>query len=254
MTEEDIAVEAALAAARVLEAHDGSGLRHKGAVDLVTEADLQAEAAVRQVLAQHTPTIEVLGEEGGGAEDARTRWVVDPLDGTTNFVHGVPHYAVSIALEIDGELTVGVVHDVARQRTYRATRGQGGRVGDQPLAVSTTADLQHALVATGFPYDRRERADLYLQLVRMALMHTQAVRRFGSAALDLAFVAEGRFDAYFEFNLARWDMAAGLVLVQEAGGRVDAIPGEELGMRGSPVASNGWVHEALIALISSTIS
>ncbi len=254
MTEEEVAVEAALAAATLLEDRGGPlAVRHKGAVDLVTELDEQCEDAIRAVLARHTPDLPVLGEEGGGAESAATRWVVDPIDGTTNFVHGIPHYSISIALEVDGDAHVGVVHEVSRRRTLRATQTRGAFCEGAPLKVSDVRELPQALSATGFAYDRREDPEKYVQLVRMALVHTQGLRRMGSAALDLAYVAEGRLDAYFEYNLQRWDAAAGVLLVREAGGRVSPIPGFSLGDRPCPVASNPWVHDALIELIGRTI-
>lgn len=249
-TEEDVAVEAATAAAALL----GSGpreVRHKGVVDLVTEMDLRSEAAIREILTRHTPDVPILGEEGGGAEHATTRWVVDPIDGTTNYVHGFPFFAVSIGLEVDGEPTVGVVVDVPRQRVYRATRGRGARVGDEPLRVSEVRSLDQALAATGFAYDRRTNADFYLRFVKVALETTQCVRRAGSAALDLAQVAAGSIDLYWEFNLGWWDVAAGIVLVREAGGRVDPIPGRA---RTSPLATNGWLHDAWTSLMERVLS
>lgn len=254
MDEEDVAVEAALAAAAVLRAHARPDtVRHKGAVDLVTEVDLACEAAVREVLGRHTPEIPVLGEEGGGALDAPTRWVVDPLDGTTNFVHGIPHYAVSIALEIDTIPTVGVVHHMPRDRTLRATRGRGATCEGARLSVSGVRDLGEALCATGFPYDRRRDPRRYAAVVAAILSRAQGLRRMGAAALDLAFVAEGRLDAYAELRLGRWDSAAGVVLVEEAGGKVTAAAGSGRDRFSCPVASNGWVHEAWAALFESAI-
>jgi myo-inositol-1(or 4)-monophosphatase len=244
VTEEDVAIEAAGAAEALLRGARPDAVRHKGPADLVTELDLRCEAAIRDVLARHLPDIPVLGEEGGGAEDARTRWVVDPLDGTTNFVHGFPFFAVSIALEVDGEPTVGVVVDVARGRTFRATVGRGAWIGDQRLAVSRVRTLEDALCATGFAYDSRTRAAYYLRFVQDALEQTQGIRRAGAAALDLAYVAAGNLDVYWEFNLGWWDVAAGTVLVREAGGRVDPIPGRT---RREPIATNGWLHDAWIA-------
>lgn len=248
MTEEDIAVQAALAAAPLLRERP-VGVRHKGAVDLVTEVDLAVERAVREVLARHTPEVPVLGEEGGGAEAARTRWVVDPLDGTTNFVHGFPFYCTSIALEVDGRPVVGVIHDPVRGRTFRGTAGRGATVDGAPLRVSDVRTLDAALCATGFPYDRRQRAGFYLRFVKLALERTQGVRRAGAAALDLAQLAAGQVDLYWEFNLGRWDVAAGWLLVEEAGGRVTPIPGYTLDGPACPMATNGWLHDQLAALI-----
>jgi myo-inositol-1(or 4)-monophosphatase len=248
---EGVAAEAAAAAAAVL-ADVGlrSTARQKGAVDWVTEADLRAEAAVREVLARHTPDVPIVGEEGGGDRAARTAWVVDPLDGTTNFVHGFPFYAVSVGLLVDGVPEVGVVVDVVRKRTFRATRGRGGTVEGDRLQVSDVDVLDRALCATGFAYDRRQRAAFYLRFVQAALERSQGIRRAGAAALDLAHVACGAIDAYWEFSLSPWDVVAGIVLVREAGGRVDPIPGLPLLDPANVIATNGRVHGELIALMS----
>ena len=246
-------IEAANAAAAILAEARPAEVRHKGVVDLVTEIDEACEVAVREVLARHTPEVPVMGEEGGGAAHAATRWVVDPIDGTTNFVHDIPHYAVSVALEVDGEPTVGVIYDAGRRRMLRGSRGRGATCDGARLEVSGGRELGKALCATGFAYDRAESPEKYVELVRMALVHTQGLRRMGAAALDLAFVAEGRLDAYFEYHLKRWDCAAGILLVREAGGRVSPIPGFALDDDPAPIASNPWVHDALIALIGSTI-
>lgn len=254
MDEADVAAEATRAAARILREHARPGtIQHKGPVDLVTEVDLACEAAIREVLARHTPDVPVLGEEGGGAQGAPTRWIVDPLDGTTNFVHGIPHYAVSVALQIDGRLEAGVVHELPRDRILRARAGHGATCGGVRLRVSAVRELGAALCATGFPYDRRTHAHRYAAVVHAALQHTQGLRRMGSAALDLAYVAEGRLDAYAELSLGPWDTAAGILLVEEAGGRVTAAPGPGRDRLSCPVASNGWVHDAWVALFGSAV-
>ncbi|HHO51373.1 MAG TPA: inositol monophosphatase [Deltaproteobacteria bacterium] len=253
MNERDVAIEAAGAAATILRDHARPNtIHHKGPMDLVTEVDLACEAAIRRVLAQHTPDVPVLGEEGGGAGEALTRWVVDPLDGTTNFVHGIPHYAVSVALQIDGMTEVGVVHELPRDRILVATRGQGASCGGVRLRVSEVRDLSGALCATGFPYDRSH-AGRCAAVVRATLLHARGLRRMGSAALDLAYVAEGRLDAYAELNLAPWDTAAGILLVEEAGGKVTATPGPGRSRSSCPIASNGWVHDVWAALFGSAI-
>jgi myo-inositol-1(or 4)-monophosphatase len=241
-----IAERAARAASAILAAADGPrGVRHKGSVDLVTELDLQCEAVIREIVTAAMPDVPVLGEEGGGL-DVPTRWVVDPLDGTTNFVHGFPVYAVSIALEVDGASVVGVIADPVRRRLYTATRGGGAFVDAVQIAVSQTDALDAALVATGFAYDRRERPDYYVDPVRRALRATQGVRRGGAAAMDLAWVAEGRLDGYFERHLHRWDAAAGELLVTEAGGRISAWDGGPLDRHDvCVIASNGALHDAL---------
>ncbi|TVQ93599.1 MAG: inositol monophosphatase [Deltaproteobacteria bacterium] len=254
MTTLDVALEAARAAGRILaEAHHSRrfDLAKKGDVNLVTSVDHACERAVRQVLARHTPSIPVLGEESGGAEQVATRWVVDPLDGTTNFVHGFPWFAVSIALEIEGRPQVGVVLDPLRDQAFTAVRGEGAWLGTRRLRVSDTASLDQALLATGFPYDRRENLDLYLSRVRAALLHTRGIRRAGAASLDLARVAAGQLDAYWEYNLEPWDVAAGRLLVEEAGGRVTDPTGQDLDRsKPSPLASNGRLHAAMVEMLA----
>jgi myo-inositol-1(or 4)-monophosphatase len=245
MTEEEVAVQATLAAARTLRERPATGVRHKGRVDLVTEVDLACERAIREVLAHHTPDLPVLGEEGGGGH-APTRWVVDPIDGTTNFVHGLPHYAVSIGLEVDGVATVGVVLDVGRDELYRATRGRGATCNGAPLRTSDVRDLGEALLGTGFPYDRAERPDFYLAFVREALLRTQGIRRAGAAALDLCWVARGALDGFWEFGLKPWDRCAGSVLVEEAGGRFTWD-------RDLTLATNAWLHDALAEMTAAPV-
>jgi myo-inositol-1(or 4)-monophosphatase len=247
--EEAVALEAARAAA-VLQAQRPTRVQHKGAVDLVTEIDLASERAIRDVLARHTPDIPVLGEEGGGAEGLTTRWVVDPLDGTTNFVHGLPHFGPSVALEVDGEVVAGVIIDVSRREVFRASRGHGAFLGDVPMQVSDVDDLRQALVATGFGYDRGERPGFYLERVERVFRACQGLRRAGAAALDLAWVAAGRLDAYWEFDLGAWDVAAGRLLVEEAGGVYRSVPGHERSARPCPMASNAVVAEAFADLMS----
>lgn len=250
MTELDVAIEAANAAFR-LQQRRPRQVDLKGAIDLVTEIDLACEAAIREVLAKHTPDVPVLGEEGGGAEGATTRWIVDPLDGTTNFVHGFPFFCVSIALERDGVLEAGVVIDGVRGEVFAAARGRGATADGQRIRVSDTRELASALVGTGFPYDSREKAAFYLTFVQRALERTQGIRRAGAAALDLAMVACGRLDAFWEFRLSPWDVAAGQLLVEEAGGRCSGHDGAAMPreMRMHPLASNGFLHDAMMRLL-----
>jgi myo-inositol-1(or 4)-monophosphatase len=252
VNELDVAREAARAAAAIIGAHAGGFRRFdrkSGAIDLVTEVDRASEAAVREVLGRHTPDLPVLGEEGGG--DLRsTCWIVDPLDGTTNFVHGFPMYAVSIGLVVDGVPTVGVVHDVPRNHTYAAEHGRGATRDGAAIRVSPVADLGEALCLTGFPYDRRQRAAFYLGYVQKALERTQGVRRSGSAALDLCQVACGAVDLYWEFTLGPWDVAAGAVIVAEAGGRITDLTGRALSVGAPrPLATNARLHEAALAML-----
>ncbi len=229
--------------------------RNKGPIDLVTEVDLASERRILEILAQECPGIPVLAEEGGGASAASTRWIVDPLDGTTNFVHGLPHFAVSIALQWEGQLWAGCVLDPSREEEWAAARGGGATLNGQPIRVSTTPVLDRALLATGFPYDRRTRAAWYLRLVEAVLQRSQGIRRAGAAALDLAWVAGGRLDGFFELGLAPWDVAAGALLVQEAGGRVEEIQGGPLRLDAPAVlASNGLIQEELRQILAPLLS
>ena len=226
---------------------------NKGAVDLVTQVDLAAEAAIHALLAQRTPGVPVLAEEAGGARSARTRWIVDPLDGTTNFVHGFPHYAVSVALEVDGELEAGCIVDPRSGSVALAGRGAGATVDGVALRVSETGSLDEALFLTGFAYDRRERPDFYLERVRRALVAGQGLRRCGAATHDFWHIASGRADVYWEFALGPWDVAAGVLLVREAGGVVTDLSGIDVNI-GNPeiLATNGRLHEAALELLGAT--
>lgn len=253
MNEQQVAQAAARAAAEILiQYSDGPcTVEHKGTVDLVTELDRACEDAIRSVLHQHTPDIPVLGEENGGAEDLGTRWVVDPVDGTTNLVHGFPYYCVSIGLEVDGQPEVGVILDVPRGVVYAGTRGRGSTANDSPIHVSDCRSLDAALLGTGFAYDRRERADTYLRPFRAFLVRARGVRRAGAAALDLAMVASGSLDGFWEFNLKRWDCAAGRLLIEEAGGHFTELDGQPVGpdLIMNPLATNGWLHEQMLAIV-----
>jgi myo-inositol-1(or 4)-monophosphatase len=249
----EVALEAARRAGGVL--RDGFGARpevkYKGEVDLVTETDERAEETIREVLLGAYPSYGVLGEEGGetaGEEDAR--WIVDPLDGTTNFAHGLPTFAVSIALEKAGTVVLGVVYDPIREETFVAERGQGARLNDGGIGVSETDELVRALVVTGFPYDRDEVPEA-VELFGRFSVRAQGMRRLGSAALDLCFVAAGRLDAYYERGIHAWDVAAAGLILEEAGGKITDYQGRPFELEGEEmVASNGPLHPALIELTS----
>ena len=203
------------------------------------------------MLAERSPGVPVLAEEAGGARSARTRWIVDPLDGTTNFVHGFPHYAVSVALEVDGRLEAGCIADPRSGRVALAGRGAGATVDGAPLKVSKTRSLGEALFVTGFAYDRRERPDFYLDRVRRALVAGQGLRRCGAATHDFWHIASGRADVYWEFALGPWDVAAGVLLVREAGGAVTDLDGNDVDIDHPEIlATNGWLHEAALTLLS----
>lgn len=227
--------------------------RHKGGRrnDPVSDADLAAE---RVILAALPPGDAVLAEESGERPGGGRQWLVDPLDGTVNFLHGIPFWSVSIALVHDRELEVGVVHAPALGMTFTAAAGAGASLNGTPIRVSPVTDLREAIVATGFPYDRARLKDSNLDNIPRVGPAVGGIRRLGSAALDLALVAAGRLDAFWELHLNPWDLAAGVLLVREAGGRVTDCRGVEdtstvLGGR-NVVASNGPLHEPLRGLLA----
>ncbi|MBK8482329.1 MAG: inositol monophosphatase [Proteobacteria bacterium] len=223
-------------------------------VDLVTEVDRAAEACIARYLERRFPDHGLLAEEGTRRPSApgQPLWVVDPLDGTTNFAHALPAVAVSIGIVQDDRVVAGAIYDPLRDELFSAARGLGARLNDRPLTVSTTPTLERSLVASGFPYDRRERAAYYLAFWQAVLPRVQGLRRLGAAAIDLAWVAAGRFDAYWELNLKPWDLAAGTLIVAEAGGRVTDHTGAAVVLdAGNIVASNGLVHEELLAALRS---
>ncbi len=252
MTRElEAALSAAKEAGEVLSQGFGwqHSVRYKGEVDLVTEVDEQAEQVIGEILLGAFPAYGMLAEEGGalaGEEDAR--WIVDPLDGTTNYAHGLPLFAVSIGLERAGEVVLGVVHDPTREETYVAERGRGATLNGEPVRVSDTGELIQALIATGFPYDRAEMPEALELFGRLSAL-TRGMRRLGSTALDLCYVAAGRLDGYYERGIWAWDLAAGSLILEEAGGKVTDYRGGELNLEGREiVASNGALHPAMIEL------
>jgi len=226
----------------------------KSEVDLVTATDRDAERLIVDAIRTAFPGHGIVAEES--APEAGVdghRWYIDPLDGTTNFVHGYPHFAVSIALARDDDLLLGVVYDPLREETFSAVRGEGARLNGAPIGVSPTPRLEHALLGTGFPYDRRQRADFYVAFLAEAMRSSQGVRRAGSAALDLCYVACGRLDAFWEWKLKPWDLAAGRVIVEEAGGRITDFAGGPHRLTGDETAaSNGTLHDELLAMLART--
>lgn len=249
----DIAIRAAREAGELLRAGMGRRIEitHKGPVDLVTEIDLASEQLIRGLISTHYPRHAVLGEEEGEvAGSAEYRWIIDPLDGTTNYAHGYPAFCVSIAVEYRDEVIVGVVYDPTRDELFAAERGAGATLNNLPIRVSDTAPLKQALLATGFPYDISTERFTNLENFRNFYLNAQAVRRAGSAALDLCYVACGRFDGFWELGLKAWDMAAGTLLVREAGGHVTAIDGGPFVLeRNECVASNGRIHAEMLGVL-----
>ena len=220
-----------------------------GPTDLVTQADKETELAIKEYLLSRYPDHAFLGEEGGQEHEAEYRWIVDPIDGTVNFAHGFPFYAVSIALEVRGELELGVVLDSSRDELFWARRGQGAFLNGRPIRVSGTEELVGSLLATGFPYDVNKDRENLIYFERV-LEKGLTVRRPGAAALDLCYVAAGRLDGFWEVKLKPWDVAGALAVLHEAGAVVTDMEGKEyqLGNR-YIVASNGLIHEALLRVI-----
>ncbi len=231
----------------------GFTVTKKGSIDLVTEIDLECERMCRAVVAERFPGHDILAEELGGASThpgSRFRWVFDPLDGTTNYAHGLPIYCSSLGLEIDGRVEVGAVYDPSRRELFSAERGEGAYLNGRALHMSDTATVVEALLVTGFPYDVHAKGEELVALFGAFLGRARAVRRLGSAALDLCYVAAGRFDAFWEQDLKAWDVAAGALIVAEAGGRVTGMDGAPFDVAsGHLLASNGHVHDEILALI-----
>ncbi len=249
-------------AADLLRTYYRQGVHHirrkSSAVDLVTEADIASEQLLLRRLRERFPEDAILGEETGAHQGGKRRWIFDPLDGTTNFAHRLPIFGVSLALVEGGQVLLGVTCDVGHRRLYWAVRGQGAWTQSeaedtpQPLRVSSVRDLQAALVATGFPYDKTTSLDNNLREFSAFLVRTQGLRRAGAATVDMAWVADGRLDGYWEQKLQPWDWAAGSLLVVEAGGKVTDYEGHPW-TPGTPniVASNGLLHDAMLEIIAS---
>jgi len=254
----NFAIQTALEAGRVLADKFGRALQvsNKGDIDLVTEADVAAERLIVERIRSYHPRHAILTEESGdvaeaGGADAEYKWIIDPLDGTTNYAHGYPVFCVSVALEHEGKVVVGVVYDPTRDELFAAERGEGATLNGRRAHVSATQELNRALICTGFPYDVRERGD-FARHFRDFIMRAQSVRRDGAAALDLAYVATGRFEGFYEEGLRPWDVAAGVLLVEEAGGRVTHYDGSPFRIYAPPIAaSNGLVHDAMLGVLQA---
>jgi myo-inositol-1(or 4)-monophosphatase len=226
----------------------------KGEVDLVTEMDRRSERFVVESLSRFTPGVAFLAEEGGatGGAGSRGLWILDPLDGTTNYAHGFPVFAVSLALEWDGELVLGIVHDPTRRETFSAAHGRGAFRNGERLQVTRRKTLSESLLATGFPYDIRTSPENNLRRFQALALKARGIRRAGAAAIDLAYVAAGRFDGYWEEKISAWDVAAGVLLVREAGGTVTDYAGGPADIRGRRiVATNGQIHGELVAALAA---
>jgi len=251
----NFAKQLALDAGHLLVQRLGSAqISNKGDIDLVTEADIAAETLIIDRIRAHYPRHSILAEESGEAVSvdggtSKFKWVIDPLDGTTNYAHGYPCFCVSIALEHNGGLEIGVVYDPMRNELFAAERGEGATLNNRRIRVSEIDELSKAMLVTGFPYNVRERPDFAREFA-IFTMNAQAVRRDGSAAIDLAYVACGRFDGFWEDGLNPWDMAAGLLLIKEAGGTVSNFDNETLSIYTKKVlATNGLIHDAMLKFL-----
>ena len=225
----------------------------KGDINLVTEADLASEALIIERIKSYYPKHSILAEEAGnavvGGENA-WKWIIDPLDGTTNYAHGYPCFCVTLALEHNGEIVLGVTFDPTRNELFSAERGRGASLNNKPIRVSSTERLSEALIVTGFPYDFKRRSNFARHLTEF-LLTSRGVRRDGSAAIDMAYVACGRFDGFWEEGLNPWDMAAGVLLIEEAGGQVTGYDNSKFNIYNPPVlASNGLIHSQMLDVLS----
>jgi myo-inositol-1(or 4)-monophosphatase len=232
----------------------GVAADYKKRFDPVTEIDRRADEAILEVLRSERPHDGILSEEGGGETTASRHWIIDPLDGTVNFVHGIPQVSVSIALYDGNTGLVGVIFDPLRDELFTASAGGGARLNDRTITVSAEPELEGSVVATGFPYDHGLHAAGYATTVGAVLEHVNGIRRFGSAALDLAWVAAGRYEGYWELGIAPWDQAAGVIVVREAGGTVTEPAGLDSTPRSAMVvATNGLIHDHLLSIVSAAM-
>jgi len=248
-------VQTARDAGRILAERIGRSLEisNKGEIDLVTESDLASERLIIDRIKSHYPRHAILAEESGEAividSPNEWKWIIDPLDGTTNYAHGYPCFCVSIGVERAGRIELGVVYDPMRDEIFAAERGGGATLNERKIRVSRVQELNNAMLCTGFPYDVRERPHFARHFSNFT-MKAQAVRRDGSAALDLAYVAAGRFDGFWEDGLSPWDVAAGSLLVEEAGGRVSDFLGNQLDIYTPQVlVSNGAIHDSMMSVL-----
>jgi myo-inositol-1(or 4)-monophosphatase len=224
--------------------------------NLVTEIDRKSEEIIIQTIKRHYPSHTILAEESGAQTDhsSKYKWIIDPLDGTTNFTHGLPVYCVSIGLEHNEEMILGVIYDPNLDELFTAEKGRGAFLNGKRISVSKTSTLKHSLLVTGFPYNIVENPNHAIERFVNFLMHAQAVRRMGSAAIDLAYVAAGRYDGFWEVALNPWDMAAGALLVQEAGGKLSDFAGNSFSVYQREIcATNGLIHEEMISVLGKVL-
>lgn len=251
---EKIALKAALESGEILKKNFGKRYKigHKGEIDLITEIDLKSEQRILKILKKEFPDHDILAEEGEGWDrKAEYRWIIDPLDGTTNYAHGFPCFSVSIALERKGKVILGLVYDPLREEVFTAKKGEGANLNKKRIMVSKTRRLSNALLATGFAYDVRVSPENNLDHFSNFTLSAQGVRRAGSAALDLCYVAAGRFDGFWEMKLKPWDMAAGSLIVEEAGGKVTDFKGGVFNIFSMEIlASNSKIHWEMVKILN----
>ncbi len=226
---------------------------YKGDFNLVTEVDRHAEEVIVAEIHEHFPLHRIMAEEGHNKEgDSPCRWLIDPLDGTTNYAHKFPFFCISIALEVNQEILIGLVYDPIRDECFLAERGKGATLNDVPISVSSVSLIEQSLLVTGFAYDLRTTTDNNLNHFANFTLRAQAVRRTGSAALDLCYVAAGRFDGFWEMKLQPWDTAAGVLILTEAGGQVTSFQGAAYSIYDSHIlATNGKIHSEMVRILSS---
>jgi myo-inositol-1(or 4)-monophosphatase len=251
----NFAIETALAAGQILLEKFGRkiNISKKGDINLVTEADLASEKLIIERIRSYYPKHGILAEESGAAVieggDAAWKWIIDPLDGTTNFAHGYPCFCVTLALEHNGEIAIGVTFDPTRNELFAAEKGSGATLNNKPIRVSETEELKNALLVTGFPYDTRERENFTRHFTGFT-HKSRGIRRDGSAAIDMAYVACGRFDGFWEEGLQPWDVAAGVLMIEEAGGRVSYYDDSKFSIYKAPIcASNGSIHQEMLEIL-----
>jgi myo-inositol-1(or 4)-monophosphatase len=251
-----VAAEAASAAGEIIRASwdQPKTIDYKGAIDMVTSVDRACERTIVEIIRHHFPDHSILAEEETKIESRQSpyRWIIDPLDGTTNFAHGYPQFCVSIAIECAGEVILGLVYDPIRRECFSAVRQQGATLNGKPIRTSTANELDKSLLATGFPYDQREHADFYLSYFRAFMTRSQGIRRGGSAALDLCYVACGRLDGFWELKLKPWDTAAGALIVAEAGGKLSDFAGKPFSIwDNETLAANSGIHDEMVRVASA---
>lgn len=232
--------------------HTDVNVEYKGEINLVTEVDQACEKMIVETISKEFPDHDILAEEGHGhRKDSIYKWIIDPLDGTTNFAHAYPLFCVSIALECQGKILLGVVYEPLLDEMFIAIKGQGAFLNDKPIKVSPAKNLAESLMATGFAYNLRETNNNNMNHFNKMLMHAQGLRRDGVAAIDLCYVACGRYDGYWELNLYPWDMAAGMLILEESGGRVSVFNGSPFTVYDKEIlATNGHIHDEAIKVLS----